>query len=175
MTPHNKRSFALASSLILALAAACTVPDSGAHSANNNAGCQAGVGQGTSEAGLEVVTLCIKSGKKIHSFKVEAARTSQQQAQGLMFRTTLADDAGMIFPFPEPRQASFWMKNTVIPLDIIFIRANGTIESIAENTIPYSTDPVGSGEPVAAVLELRGGLTGERGIAAGDTVTWKAK
>jgi uncharacterized protein len=175
MKLQNRRPFTLCVSLILALTAACTVPNSGAHSANNNGGCQAGLSQGTSEAGLEVVTLCIKSGKKIRSFKVEAARTSQQQAQGLMFRTTLADDAGMIFPFPEPRGASFWMKNTVIPLDIIFIRANGTIESIAENTIPYSTDPVAAGEPVTAVLELRGGLTGESGIAAGDVVTWKAK
>jgi uncharacterized membrane protein (UPF0127 family) len=81
----------------------------------------------------------------------------------------------MIFPFPQPRPASFWMKNTVISLDIIFVRSNGTIESIAENTVPYSTDPVVSGEPVAAVLELRGGLTAELGIAAGDKVAWQAK
>ena len=92
-----------------------------------------------------------------------------------MFRTELADNAGMIFPFPEPRIASFWMKNTVIPLDIIFIRANGTIESIADNTTPYSTIPVEAGEPVVAVLELRGGLAAELGIAAGDTVKWTPK
>ena len=67
----------------------------------------------------------------------------------LMFRDALAPDGGMIFPMSPPRPASFWMKNTVIPLDIIFVRANGTIESIAENTIPYSTDPVLSGEPGA--------------------------
>ena len=67
------------------------------------------------------------------------------------------------------------MKNTVIPLDIIFIRANGTIESIADNTIPYSTIPVEAGEPVVAVLELRGGLAAELGIAAGDTVKWATK
>ena len=93
----------------------------------------------------------------------------------MMFRTELADSAGMIFPFPEPKVASFWMKNTVIPLDIIFIRANGTIESIAENTIPYSTSPVEAGEPVASVLELRGGLTSELGISAGDRVIWQSK
>jgi uncharacterized membrane protein (UPF0127 family) len=98
-----------------------------------------------------------------------------EQAKGLMFRTALADNAGMVFPFPEPRMASFWMKNTVIPLDIIFVRTNGTIESIAENTIPYSTIPVASGEPVGAVLELRGGLSAELGISAGDKVKWTAK
>ena len=92
-----------------------------------------------------------------------------------MFRTELADNAGMIFPFPEAKVASFWMKNTVIPLDIIFIRANGTIESIAENTVPYSTMPVEAGEPVVSVLELRGGLTAELGIMAGDRVVWQAK
>jgi uncharacterized protein len=175
MMLQTTRFYPLCVGLLMAFTGACTVPNSNAHSASNSGVCQAGVSQGPSPAGIEVVTLCIKSGKKIHGFKVEVARTSQQQAQGLMFRPTLTDDAGMIFPFPEPRQANFWMKNTVIPLDIIFIRADSTIESIAENTIPYSTDPVGSGEPVAAVLELRGGLTGESGIAAGDIVTWKAK
>ena len=87
----------------------------------------------------------------------------------------MADDEAMLFPFNEPRVASFWMRNTVIPLDIIFVRANGTIESIAENTIPYSTDPVEAGEPVSAVLEIRGGLSAELGIAAGDRVIWQAR
>lgn len=153
---------------------ACSMLGSNAKT-TNKIGCSAGASQGVSQAGLEQITLCIKSGKKTRSFTVENAKTTMQQAQGLMFRTTLADNAGMIFPFSQPHPASFWMKNTVIPLDIIFIRANGTIESIVENTIPYSTDPVGSGEPVAAVLELRGGLTGEIGITAGDKVSWKAQ
>ena len=103
------------------------------------------------------------------------AASSLEQARGLMFRKELADNAGMIFPFPEPRMASFWMKNTVIPLDIIFVRADGTIESIAANTEPYSTTPVASGEPVTAVLELRGGLSAQLGIVAGDKVEWTAK
>ncbi len=175
MRMQMKRFLPVSASLLLCVTAACTVPESGAQSANKNGGCNAGAIQGTSQAGLDIVTLCIKSGKKVHTFKVEAARTSQQQAQGLMFRTTLADDAGMIFPFSVARPASFWMKNTVIPLDIVFIRDDGTIESIAENTIPYSTDPVASGEAVAAVLELRGGLTGESEIKPGDVVTWKAE
>lgn len=159
--------YALALSL-----AACTMPANGGSSPT---GCSAGAAAGQSAAGLEQVTLCVTSAAKTHSFTVEVARTTTEQAKGLMFRTELPDQAGMIFPFPEPRVASFWMKNTVIPLDIIFVRANGTIESIADNTIPYSTTPVASGEPVAAVLELRGGLAAEMGIVAGDKVKWTAK
>jgi uncharacterized protein len=119
------------------------------------------------------VMLCIKSGKSTHSFTTEIAATGREQAMGLMFRKSLADDAAMIFPFARPRQASFWMKNTLIPLDIIFVRSDGSIESIAQNTVPYSEDPVASGEEVAAVLEVRGGLTRELGIKAGDVVLWK--
>jgi len=139
------------------------------------AGCAPGAAAGQSAAGLQQVTLCVTSAAKTHSFTVEAARTSAEQARGLMFRTELADNMGMIFPFPEPRVASFWMKNTVIPLDIIFVRADGTIESIADNTVPYSTTPVVSGEPVSAVLELRGGLAAELGIVSGDKVQWTTK
>jgi uncharacterized membrane protein (UPF0127 family) len=146
-----------------------------ANGGNQTAGCKPGTGAGQSAAGLEQVTLCLTSGAKTRTFTVELAQTSMEQAKGLMFRTELADNAGMVFPFPEPRMASFWMKNTVIPLDIIFVRTNGTIESIAENTIPYSTIPVASGEPVGAVLELRGGLSAELGISAGDKVKWTAK
>lgn len=156
---------------ILSLAA-CTMPANGG---SQTAGCKPGTGAGQSAAGLEQVILCVTSGAKTRTFTVELAQTSMQQAKGLMFRTELADNAGMVFPFPEPRVASFWMKNTVIPLDIIFVRANGTIESIAENTVPYSTTPVVAGEPVVAVLELRGGLSAELGISAGDTVKWTAK
>lgn len=155
-----------------ALLIGCTMPANGEKSIG---GCPAGATQGQSPDGLEQVVLCLTSAGKTRKFTVEVARTSAQQAKGLMFRTALADDKGMLFPFPEPRVASFWMRNTVIPLDIIFVRTNGTIESIAENTIPYSTDPVEAGEPVAAVLELRGGLTAELGIAAGDKIVWQGR
>jgi uncharacterized protein len=151
---------------------ACNMPANGESPA---ASCIPGAAAGQSAAGLEQITLCVTSAAKTHSFTVEAARTSAEQAKGLMFRTALPDNAGMIFPFPEPRIASFWMKNTVIPLDIIFVRADGTIESIAANTVPYSMTPVVSGEPVSAVLELRGGLAAELGIVAGDKVSWAAK
>jgi uncharacterized protein len=163
---------------LCALLAACTGAGAGTSSGGVDAKtsqtkeCAAGKALGNSDAGLVVVELCIKSGKISRSFSTEIAATSREQATGLMFRKSLADNAGMIFPFPQPRQASFWMKNTLIPLDIIFIRSNGTIESIAENTVPYSEAPVASGEEVTAVLELRGGLTQELGIKAGDTVSW---
>lgn len=126
-----------------------------------------------SEAGLKQIPLTVTSDGKSHIFTVELAKTSAEQARGLMFRTELAPDRGMIFPFSEERMASFWMKNTVIPLDIIFVRSDGTIESIAANTTPYSLDPVPSGEPVSAVLELAGGRAAELGISPDDKVEWQ--
>jgi uncharacterized protein len=126
-----------------------------------------------SAAGLEQTRLTIRSGSKRHPFIVEIARTPEEQVQGLMNRQSLAPDRGMIFPRNPPGDASFWMKNTLIPLDMIFIRADGTIARIAENTVPLSLDPVPSLEPVAAVLEIAGGRSAELGIKAGDKVSWK--
>ena len=91
---------------------------------------------------------------------------------GLMYRTQLAPDRGMIFPMEPPRDASFWMRNTLIPLDMIFVRADGTIANIAANTVPYSEEPVPSAGPVAADLELAGGRSAELGIKPGDKVKW---
>ncbi len=119
------------------------------------------------------IPLTIEAGGKTHSFNVEVARTSEEQARGLMFRTSLPADGGMIFPFPKPRIASFWMKNTLIPLDMIFIRADGSIDRIAENSIPESLDPVVSGGEVAAVLELAGGTAAKLGLDEDATVSWK--
>jgi len=150
----------------------CTMPANGGSQTSQ---CASGTPAGQSPAGLGQVVLCVTSKAKTHSFTVEVAASSLEQARGLMFRKELADNAGMIFPFPEPRMASFWMKNTVIPLDIIFVRSDGTIESIAANTEPYSMTPVASGAPVTAVLELRGGLSAQLGIVAGDKVKWTAK
>lgn len=128
--------------------------------------------KGVSEAGLKLIALTISSAGKQHDFTVEVAGTREEQAQGLMFRKELAPDKGMLFPFAQSRMANFWMKNTLIPLDIIFIRSDGSIESIAANTTPYSLDGVESGEPVAAVLELAGGRAAELGIGPGDIVKW---
>ena len=125
-----------------------------------------------SPSGLEIVPLQIRSGPTVHNFNVEVARTVEEQASGLMFRESLAPNAGMIFPFPEPRPASFWMKNTLIPLDMIFIREDGSIARIAVNTVPQSLDPVAVEEPVAAVLEIAGGRSTELGINEGDQVSW---
>ena len=81
-----------------------------------------------------------------------------------MFRKQLAPDAGMLFDFHTPQMVYFWMKNTVLPLDMIFIRPNGTISSIAPNAVPFSTSTIPSIEPVRAVLELNGGRTSTLGI-----------
>ena len=116
------------------------------------------------------LTIASKGGT--HRFFVEVAVTPEQQAQGLMHRQSLAPDQGMIFPYDPPRPASFWMKNTLIPLDMIFIRPDGTIARIAENTVPMSLEPVPSLEPVSAVLEIAGGRAGELGIREGDKVSW---
>lgn len=123
-------------------------------------------------SGLALIPLQIAGRGRVHHFIVELAATPEEQAQGLMFRESLADDAGMIFPFSPPRPASFWMRNTLIPLDMIFIRSDGTIARIAANTVPLSEESVQSGEPVAAVLELRGGRAAQLGIREGDRVTW---
>ena len=89
-----------------------------------------------------------------------------------MNRQSLAPDHGMIFPYDPPRDASFWMKNTLIPLDIIFIRPDRTIARIAAQTVPLSLDPVSSLEPISAVLEIGGGRAAELGIQPGDRVAW---
>ena len=117
--------------------------------------------------------LTIRSASAVHRFTVEIADTPEQQARGMMFRRSLAEDRGMLFPYDPPQEVGFWMKNTLIPLDIIFIRADGTIARIAANTTPHSLDPVASGEPVASVLELRGGRAAELGIREGDQVSWQ--
>jgi uncharacterized membrane protein (UPF0127 family) len=127
---------------------------------------------GRSAAGLEQVPLTVTSGGRTHKFTVEVAATSEEQATGLMNRASLAPDRGMIFPFAEESQASFWMKNTLIPLDMIFVRADGSIANIEANTVPLSLQPVHSDGPVAAVLELAGGRSAELGIKPGDKVKW---
>ena len=126
-----------------------------------------------SPAGLDQVPLTVTTTSgKAHRFTVEIARTDAQQAQGMMNRETLAPDRGMIFPYDPPILASFWMKNTLIPLDIIFIRADGTVARIEANTVPLSLDPVVAGEAVGTVLELAGGRAAELGITAGAKVEW---
>jgi uncharacterized membrane protein (UPF0127 family) len=114
--------------------------------------------------------LTIETSHGRFEFQVELAVTSAERAQGLMFRESLADDQGMLFDFGAAKPVAMWMRNTYIPLDIVFIRADGSIGRIAENAEPLSDAVIDSGEPVSAVLELRGGLTSERGIEVGDRV-----
>lgn len=125
-----------------------------------------------SEAGLEQLPLIIRSKSGAHKFTVEVARTAEEQADGMMHRQSLGPDKGMMFPKTEVDLASFWMENTLIPLDIIFIRADGTIARIEANAVPLSREPISSQEPVKAVLEIAGGRTAELGIAPGDKVEW---
>lgn len=126
-----------------------------------------------SQDAVRLTPLEIRTAKGVVRYKVEVAATAQEQARGLMYRTSLPDHGGMIFPMTPPRPASFWMKNTYIPLDMIFIRPNGTIARIAANTVPENLTPVDSGEPVSAVLEIVGGGAAANGIAPGDVVSWK--
>lgn len=135
-------------------------------------GVSPGEGASLSPAGLEQIPLTIQSQGRSHRFTVEVARTPEQQAQGMMNRQSVAPDRGMLFPYAPPQPASFWMKNTLIPLDLIFIRPDGTIGRIADNAVPMSLEPIPSLEPVSAVLEIAGGRAAELGIAPGDRVSW---
>jgi hypothetical protein len=105
-----------------------------------------------------------------HLFRAEVADTPAARSQGLMFREELALDAAMLFLFDPPRRVSFWMKNTFISLDMLFIDARGRIVHIAERTEPRTLDPHGPEQPVRAVLEINGGLADRLGIRAGDVV-----
>jgi len=115
-------------------------------------------------------TLEIASKTGVHIFAVEIADTEAQREKGLMFRKNLPDGQGMLFDFKREQDVSFWMQNTYIPLDMIFIRGDGSILRIVENAEPLSTRLIPSGGPVLAVLEVIGGTARKLGIAAGDRV-----
>jgi uncharacterized membrane protein (UPF0127 family) len=117
------------------------------------------------EGHLELVTA---SG--VHVLDVEIATTPEKQALGLMFRTTLPETKGMLFPHEAPREVTMWMRNTYIPLDMVFIRADGTVHRIEKRTEPLSERVISSQGPVAAVLEIAGGTADKLGIKPGDKV-----
>jgi uncharacterized membrane protein (UPF0127 family) len=119
-------------------------------------------------AGLE--SLVVVSGDKRHAFQVEVMRTDEQRARGLMHRNYMPADRGMLFDFKAVEPVAMWMQNTYISLDMLFIRADGTIARIAERTEPLSTRTIPSGEPVLSVLEINGGVSKTLGIKAGDRV-----
>jgi uncharacterized membrane protein (UPF0127 family) len=119
-------------------------------------------------AGLPRDVLLVETASSQYRFDVEIADNEAERAEGLMYRQTMADNAGMLFLYPSPRPVEFWMKNTVLSLDIVFVRADGTIARIAANTTPMSEDLIPSGEPVLAVLEVKAGIMRELGINPGD-------
>ena len=124
------------------------------------------------QSGLKVVALTISENGKVHHFRVEVAETDAQRERGLMFRTKMDPDEGMIFPHEIPHRVAFWMKNTVIPLDIIFIGPDNRISNVSANAVPYSLDPRWSDGPTSAVLELNGGRLAELGFTPGAKVEW---
>jgi uncharacterized membrane protein (UPF0127 family) len=105
-----------------------------------------------------------------HAFDVEMALTQDQQTVGEMFRTSVPADGGMLFDWGRPESSQMWMRNTLVPLDMVFVNADGTIRTIAENTTPRSLAVIDSHGPVRATVELQGGITEKLGIRVGDTV-----
>jgi uncharacterized membrane protein (UPF0127 family) len=121
-----------------------------------------------SQPRLQTLEIASKTG--VHVFSVEIAENDADRAKGLMYRKELQEGKGMLFDFHREQDVSFWMQNTYIPLDMLFIRADGQILRIAENTEPLSTRMIPSGGPVLAVLEVIGGTARKYGIAPGDRV-----
>jgi uncharacterized membrane protein (UPF0127 family) len=119
-------------------------------------------------AATEVVTIESANGR--HVFNAEVVKEAKARDRGLMFRQSLPDDGGMLFDYDPPQEISFWMKNTYISLDIIFIDARGTILNIVPNTIPLSLAPLPSAGPARGILEVKAGTCARLGIKAGDHV-----
>ena len=117
---------------------------------------------------VETITIDTKSGA--HSFTMEIAADDESRERGLMYRTAMAPDAGMLFDFHTPQMVAFWMENTVLPLDMLFVRADGTIARIKANATPYSRENIPSGEPVQLVIELNAGRAAALGIVEGARV-----
>ncbi len=121
-------------------------------------------------ATFEKSELAIESGGQTHRFVVEMARTVEQQQQGLMFRNKMDANAGMLFVYKTPQPISMWMYQTNIPLDMLFIAADGRIVNIHERAVPHSTATIASDGPVVAVLELNGGTAARLKLKPGDRV-----
>ena len=157
----------LSAGLLALMAVACS-PQQGAQAPGEEGETQ----QVHPVSGLALVTVTVDTGEGTHAFVSELAQTREEQGQGLMFRTELGPDEGMLFPNDKPTARSFWMKNTAIPLDIIFVGLDNRITNIAAMAEPYSLEQIYSVGSVKAVLEIAGGRAAELGIEPGDKVTW---
>jgi hypothetical protein len=124
----------------------------------------------TAASSLPVASISIDTAKGRAGFRVEIAGDPASREKGLMFRKSMARNAGMLFDFHQTVMTSFWMKNTILPLDIVFIRSDGTVSSIAADAVPYSMASIPSSEPISAVLEISAGSASALGIAPGDVV-----
>ena len=122
-------------------------------------------------AAMDTDTLVIQTGNGArHRFEVEVARTPEEHERGLMFRDAMAADHGMLFDFAPPQRVAFWMKNTKLPLDMVFIGDDGRVAGVTADAVPYSEEPIPSPGPVRAVLELNAGTGRRLGIRPGDRV-----
>ena len=121
---------------------------------------------------LKTTALTLVTGGRKHKYTVELARTTTEQARGLMLRKAMPRDHGMIFPVSPPRTASFWMEGTILPLDIIFIGTDRKVLRIAANAVPFSRAPIDSDGLVSAVLELNAGEAARIGLRPGDAVDY---
>ena len=119
---------------------------------------------------LPVEKIVIETRTGPRAFTMEIAADDASRAQGLMHRTHLARNAGMLFDFKTPVMTAFWMKDTPLPLDMLFVRADGSISTVAANAVPYSTAEIVSAEPIRAVIEINGEMAQTLGIAPGDRV-----
>jgi uncharacterized membrane protein (UPF0127 family) len=117
-------------------------------------------------------SLIIHSGASAYRFEVELATTEDQRERGLMFRKSMAANAGMLFLYPSEQAVAFWMKNTLIPLDMLFIKGDGSIARIAADAVPEDETPIPSEAAVKAVLEVNGGTAAALGIREGDRVQY---
>lgn len=125
---------------------------------------------GDVEAQMRRESLSLVTAKGEHVIQIEVAETNEEKALGLMFRTSLAENAGMLFPYTPPQETGMWMRNTYISLDMIFIREDGVVHRVVPRTEPLSETVISSQGPVTAVLELVAGSAERLGLKAGDKV-----
>lgn len=168
---HRRRLSAVA----LGLAGALTLAGAGAcspASAGNPAAAASDAPRLHPVSGLAVIPVTISTPRGPHRIDAEVAASASAQERGLMFRTALGPDEGMIFPMNPPRRTAFWMRNTVIGLDIIFIGADHKVLNVAANAVPYDETALPSAGEAAGVLELAAGRAAQLGIGPGTAINW---